>query len=148
VDENFDLRPYLDKMKRDLVEEYEAIQEGRPHDEASLEKRNRQLNSVLGKTKPLPENPDESKLRKEREELEESEFDRLLSALDIYWPTKPSETDFDDPKIYEREFGKYVREVKQNLEIIQKRAKQDHDQRMKKADTRSARKRLKDMFNF
>ncbi|KAM0449151.1 hypothetical protein ACHAO4_007813 [Trichoderma viride] len=127
VDETFDLRPYLDKKKRDLIEEYEAIQDGSSPDEAWLEKRGRQEALVLGTTKPLPENPIEAGYRKEREELEEREFDRLLSALDIYWPTKPSKDDFNDPKIYEKDFGKYVREVEQNLEMMKKRAKHDQE---------------------
>lgn len=127
VDETFDLRPYLDKKKRDLIEEYEAIQDGSSPDEAWLEKRGRQEALVLGTTKPLPENPIEAGYRKEREELEEREFDRLLSALDIYWPTKPSKDDFNDPKIYEKDFGKYLREVEQNLEMMKKRAKHDQE---------------------
>lgn len=148
VDETFDLRPYLDRMKHDLLEEYEAIRDGRSPDEASREKRGHQEAPVNGKTKPLPENPIDSRLRKERELVEEQEFDRYLSALDIYWPTKPSKDAFLDPKIYKKEFGKYVREVEQNLEIIQKHAKRDHERRAKKADTRSAGQKLKDILKF
>lgn len=148
MDETFDLRPYLDRMKHDLLEEYEAIRDGRSPDEASREKRGHQEAPVNGKTKPLPENPIDSRLRKERELVEEQEFDRYLSALDIYWPTKPSKDAFLDPKIYKKEFGKYVREVEQNLEIIQKHAKRDHERRAKKADTRSAGQKLKDILKF
>ncbi|UKZ68930.1 uncharacterized protein TrAtP1_009948 [Trichoderma atroviride] len=101
-----------------------------------------------GKIKPLPKTPVEARRRKGTEKLEEREFDRLLSALDIYWPTKPSKDDYNDPKIYEKEFGKYVREVEQNLEMMEKRAIHDQEQRAKKADARSAGQKLKDLFKF
>ncbi|KAK1240314.1 hypothetical protein MKX08_007756 [Trichoderma sp. CBMAI-0020] len=132
VDETFDLCPYLEKIKRELFDEYAMV-------------RNRRS---PGRIKPLPKTPVEAGRLKGREELEEREFDRLLSALDIYWPTKPSKGDYNDPKIYEKEFGKYVREVEQNLEMMEKRAMHDQEQRAKKADTRSAGQKLKDLFKF
>jgi hypothetical protein len=104
---------------------YEVIREGRFPDEAWLEKKDRQEAPRIGKTKPLTENPIEAGLRMEREELEEREFDRLLCALDIYWPTKPVSDEFEDPKLCAKKFGNYVREVEQNLERMRKRAKHD-----------------------
>ncbi|KAM0520501.1 hypothetical protein ACHAPE_002894 [Trichoderma viride] len=125
VDKTFNLRPFLDKQKRDVIEKYEVIRECRSPDEAWLEKKDRQEAPRIGKTKPLPENPIEAGLRMEREELEERELDRLLCALDIYWPTKPVSDEFEDPKVYAKKFGKCVCEVEQNLERMRKRAKHD-----------------------
>lgn len=114
-----------------------------------MEKRDRQEAREIGRAKAQPEDPIARERRLQKVDRERREFDRLLSALDIYWPTEPSNTDFYNyPNTYEKEYGKYVREVEYYLELMQKRVKREQEQRAKKADTRSTGQKLMDLFKF
>ncbi|PTB35372.1 hypothetical protein M441DRAFT_32033 [Trichoderma asperellum CBS 433.97] len=149
VDETIDLRPHLEEIQRDIVEKYETIQDGRYRDEAWLEKKDRQEAREIERAKAQAEDPIMREQRLKKADLERREFDRLLSALDIYWPTEPSSADFYIyPNTYEKEYGKYVREVEHYLELMRKRVKREQEQRAKKADTRSTGKKLMDLFKF
>lgn len=150
MDETFDLLPYLNEMKRGLIEEYEAIRDGRFRDEAWLQKRDHQEVREIGRTKPPPENPVEREHRLEKAELERRELDRLLSALNISWPTESSRDGvYTYPNTHEKEYGKYVREFEQHLELMQRRVQRDQAQRAKMADFyMSAGKKLADTLKY
>ncbi|KAL6894963.1 kinase-like domain-containing protein [Trichoderma evansii] len=149
VDETIDILPGLEKMQRDLVEKYETIRDGRFRDEAWLEKRARQEVREIERAKAQPEDPIAQEQRLRKATLENREFDRLLSVLDIYWPTEPSSVDdYMYPNTYEKEYGKYLREVDHCLRLIRQRVKREQKQREKKTDTRSTREKLKGFFNF
>lgn len=149
MDEPVDILPRLEKMKRDAAEKYETIRDGRFRDGAWLEKRARQEAREIERARAQPEDQIAREQRLKKEDLENREFDRLLSALDIYWPIEPSSADiYMYPNTYEEQYGKYVREVDHCLGLIRQRIKREQKQRGKRADTRSVGEKLKGFFNL
>ncbi|KAL7908552.1 kinase-like protein [Trichoderma velutinum] len=149
VEELFDLRPHLREMKRDLVGKYETIRDGRARDDGWREKRDRQEARNAEWAKVQPEDPIARERRLREEELVKGELLRLINVLDIDWPTEPSSAEFYFyPNTYEKAYGKYLREVEHHLERMRKQIKREEELRAKRADTRSAGRKLLGFFGY